>query len=218
MSNQKGFSKIAIIIIVLILIGGAYFVFSKKVENIPAQNTENESSQSSQSIGGDLSMSDWKTYRNEEYGFEIEYPKNWLLKDNKINEFDYKIIEFIEPKNKYDLSIGILKTSARETVPYSRLGNMEDHVSFGTSFGVIWRNKEPFYSDEEDYYYFELVRQKQSKSKDYDSIFSEPINGGNFEYLIFYKLPVDYGEGDIVDSRTIETMDTIVKTFKFKKQ
>lgn len=39
MSNQKGFSKVAVIIIVLILIGGVYFVFSKKDKNIPSLNT-----------------------------------------------------------------------------------------------------------------------------------------------------------------------------------
>lgn len=77
MSNQKGFSKVAIIIIVLILIGGAYFVFSKKDKNIPAQNTENKNSQLSQSIDGDLSMNNWKAYRNDQYGFEFKYPTNW---------------------------------------------------------------------------------------------------------------------------------------------
>ena len=68
----------AVIIIVLILIGGAYFVFSKKDKNIPSQNSENKSSQSSQSIGGGLSISDWKTYKEvNEYGFEIKYPPIW---------------------------------------------------------------------------------------------------------------------------------------------
>ena len=49
MPNQKGFSKIAIIIIVLILIGGACFVFSKKDRSISIQDTKNQNSQSSNS-------------------------------------------------------------------------------------------------------------------------------------------------------------------------
>ena len=79
MFNQKGFSKTAIIIIVLILIGGAYFVFNKKEKNVPSKTTKNQSNQSSQSIGGELSMSDWKTYKiaNDQFGFEIKYPPVW---------------------------------------------------------------------------------------------------------------------------------------------
>src|SRR3989338_8466651 len=41
MLNQKGFSKVAIIIIVLILIGGAYFVFSRKDRSVSIQDVKN---------------------------------------------------------------------------------------------------------------------------------------------------------------------------------
>lgn len=29
-----------------------------------------------------IDTSDWETYRNEMYGFELRYPKGWLIKDN----------------------------------------------------------------------------------------------------------------------------------------
>lgn len=32
--------------------------------------------------GFELTSEDWKTYRNEEYGFEFEYPSSWSVSDN----------------------------------------------------------------------------------------------------------------------------------------
>ena len=94
MFNQKGFSKIAIIIIVLILIGGAYFVFSKKDKNIPAQDTENKSSQSKQSSVGNLSLDNWKNYRNDQYGFEIKYPVDIFLLNENTNTLSHTLNNF----------------------------------------------------------------------------------------------------------------------------
>ena len=33
-------------------------------------------------------IANWKTYRNEEYGFEFRYPQNWVLKDFIKNQVD----------------------------------------------------------------------------------------------------------------------------------
>ncbi|MBM2817814.1 MAG: hypothetical protein HW401_404 [Parcubacteria group bacterium] len=71
MPNQKGFSKVAIIIIVLILIGGAYFVFSKKDRKISIQDIENKDSQSNQSFGKDLSKN--SAINPKDYSL-VEYP------------------------------------------------------------------------------------------------------------------------------------------------
>jgi len=108
MSNQKGFSKIAIIIIVLIVIGGAYFVFSKKGGNISMQDTENQNNlvasktetipsnipenktDNISQMGEKDTTSDWKMYRNDKYGFEVKYPERYKIKET----FSSDIFEF----------------------------------------------------------------------------------------------------------------------------
>lgn len=70
MFNQKGFSKIAVIITAVILIGGAYFVLNKKGENIPAQNIINQSKQSDQSSDENLSSLIQKQETDKEWQLE----------------------------------------------------------------------------------------------------------------------------------------------------
>lgn len=95
--NFRGFDILAIIISVAILIisgffGYQYFQLQKirggikppeiKIiapsppvsENIPTK-IEPASSQ--------IDISNWKTYRNEQYGFEVKYPHNWVMKEKE---------------------------------------------------------------------------------------------------------------------------------------
>jgi len=102
MFNQKGFSKIAIIIIVLILIGGACFVFSKKDRSISIQDTKNQNSQSSNSSADQLSTDNWKTYNK--YGFEFKHPPIWITsKDDSIIKYHWYLTDdllFFSPNRK----------------------------------------------------------------------------------------------------------------------
>ena len=103
MSNQKGFSKLAVIIVALILIGGAYFVFNKKDKNIPSQNTENQSNQSNQFSNKNLSS----------LIQEQETDKEWQLEENR-NIF-YQLTELCSEKpdkcifDEYGTPVGIGK-------------------------------------------------------------------------------------------------------------
>ncbi len=43
----------------------------------------------------DIDISDWKTYRNEKYGYEIKYPNDW-----DINSADLSSIQYLDSKYK----------------------------------------------------------------------------------------------------------------------
>lgn len=63
---------IGMIAIVVIVIGG-YFIFSKRL----VKPSETQTQQSLQMID----ISDWKTYTNNQYGFELKYPSNWVIEN-----------------------------------------------------------------------------------------------------------------------------------------
>jgi len=44
----------------------------------------------------EIDTSDWKTYRNEEYGFEVKYPEEWITVKRNLNQWN--IIGFREKK------------------------------------------------------------------------------------------------------------------------
>lgn len=72
----------------IILIGGVVILLSvlallikfprPELTNIPAQNATSTDQQSGQN--SEIDISGWKTYRNEEYGFFIQYPPDWKIK------------------------------------------------------------------------------------------------------------------------------------------
>jgi hypothetical protein len=69
----KSFSIIGIIIIFLVLVGGGYFTWQYSGEK---KEEVKKSEQEQKQVVVDETV-DWEVYKNEEYGFEIKYPKNW---------------------------------------------------------------------------------------------------------------------------------------------
>jgi hypothetical protein len=72
MDNQA-FSKTWVIVIILILVGGG--IFTWQYFETPKEEVEPEKKVSEESVTDETV--NWKTYRNEEYRFEIKYPRDW---------------------------------------------------------------------------------------------------------------------------------------------
>jgi len=87
--------------------------FKKEIEQLKGEikKIKQELEQIKQKISeepkeiSEIDTSEWKTYRNEEYGFEIKYPKNFTIaeKGNKI-EFNFPKAEY-QGTQLFDVSI-----------------------------------------------------------------------------------------------------------------
>lgn len=81
--NQKGAIPLLIPIIIVSVIIGGIFLFSKKPNNTlkvdkPTQNSPTTATNSA-------STADWKTYKAEKYGYLVQYPQNWTVEDLSSN-------------------------------------------------------------------------------------------------------------------------------------
>jgi len=77
--------KLTILLLIVSLGLAVSGCFKKPVEPV------NQNQNTSTNQAGEIDTSDWKTYRNEEYGFEFKYPEGWEV---KINSDEQKITIF----------------------------------------------------------------------------------------------------------------------------
>lgn len=85
MKYQKGFVSMVLIGVVIVLVAiGGYFVLSKK---------SNQSNNSKTSTATSTSAN-WKTYNNSKYGFEFQYPENWVISNCGTEKSESLVIYF----------------------------------------------------------------------------------------------------------------------------
>lgn len=70
----------------MLLIGGAVFVWQKQIKQEVSQNNTRQEDAVTITSVTNVDISDWKTYKNEQYGYQIQYPAEWVLKNKKLSE------------------------------------------------------------------------------------------------------------------------------------
>lgn len=239
MKKQNGFIKILLAVIILILIITAYVIYSKKsddVESLSSVNHNNSSSASSPypmkelTREEDLSigMANWKTYKNDKYGFEMKYPAGWTLRtdENSAGGTDYLYTGFVNPENNYTFFINVLKRDTPDD-SIDKIGGMgyrKDYINIIEADKIV-RTVLPRQGDGEgdSGFEFELGRMKSVRAKPglsegdpWDSEINQAVFiNDKFGYIIGYGIGEDSDKN--WNKGTIEKMDEMVRTFRLTK-
>lgn len=141
-SLEDGHKKIILWIIIAILgLVMAFFWFQGTINRIKSLDRINFNFPEMEKVNEipiDLTLmnteltSDWKTYTNTEYGFEIKYPENWQVKENlQDKKIFVSFIETQDDKMTYpQLIIKILDKTYQEAVDEQIFADSQNDIIF----------------------------------------------------------------------------------------
>ena len=84
MLQNKGFSRLALIIIAVLILGGGYWVWQNQTVTPPSALPEGEGTLTSPLGGGLEGVENWKTYTDSELGLSFKYPATWRDPERRI--------------------------------------------------------------------------------------------------------------------------------------
>jgi hypothetical protein len=128
---------LGVVVIIGLIVAGAYLFKENGAENDLKNGGDNENADQ-------VDISDWSTYRNEEYGFSLRYPGNWEVFEGdddpvavRFNIYDPITGEGLPPYDHHSQDVAHVSVFP-QGVPTEGISG--DSTSSNVSFGVEVRN------------------------------------------------------------------------------
>jgi hypothetical protein len=211
---MKKYIVIVSVVIILAVVGGAgWYLKERRTEgNPPVTATENLPSDIENQKSAIINTDDWQTYRNEEYGFEVKYPREWEIKNS--NPVFESIITLASPETarnikeavgrgrsteipRGDIVISIIDTKGQKLIDYLNY-NLEIQKSGVSYIDLVKFNEMAFY----DYVAYEALLGGVG------SYYAVYIEDDQKVYRILFELKADKNQLSDEESK-------IINSFKF---
>lgn len=133
--------KLITILFILLVISIAAYLVCQYQKQKPEENTIADLHNNGQNLN---STSTLKTYRNEEWSFEFQYPKDWIVEENYTkgyySKFNLRVIPINEKHTKIPVVINIVLPEFAET-SFRGINKATSKIIINGIYGVEYKYK-----------------------------------------------------------------------------
>src|SRR3989338_1795235 len=94
-------------LIILVLIGGGVVWYLKVYKSAPNQPVTKNGGNATATSTEEIDTSDWLTYRDEQYGFEVKYPREWDIQNG--NPAFESVVTLISPETLKNIAAAVAR-------------------------------------------------------------------------------------------------------------
>jgi hypothetical protein len=127
-ANSKNTKLLTLIILLLIILSGIFYLLNINDKKPELTNNNQQTNNNSQELKPIIP--NWKVYADKEYGFRIDYPKEWAAKETGKYAREYAAISLVSPETQKDFEENF------EQIKDFYAGNFNEYFAYNSDMSV----------------------------------------------------------------------------------